>query len=72
MKQKLAQKEAEKAARIAAGDYSDEEDAAIHPRERARLAKERELEADLKNAADLFGGARISRLMLQHFLILIS
>jgi len=60
LKQKLAQKEAERAARIAAGDFSDGEDAAMHPREKARLAKERELEADLKNAADLFGGVRIS------------
>jgi len=58
LKAKLAQKEAERAARIAAGEDEDyDSDAVLDPREKARLDKERELNADLNNAADLLGAA---------------
>jgi translation initiation factor 3 subunit J len=59
LKQKLAEKAAAAAAR---GDDEDEEydeDAVLDPREKARLDKERELNADLKNAADLLGAAAL-------------
>jgi len=55
LKQKLAEKEAARRAQLAAGgseaDY--DEDAVLDPREKARLEKERELEADLRNAREL-------------------
>ncbi|KAJ7650039.1 eukaryotic translation initiation factor 3 subunit J [Roridomyces roridus] len=58
LKAKLAQKEAERAAREAAGEDSDyDSDAVLDPREKARIDKERELNADLNNAADLLGAA---------------
>jgi len=61
LKAKLAEKEAAKAARRAAGEDSDDydEDAVLDPREKARRDKERELNADLNNAADLFGAAAL-------------
>ncbi|EPT05520.1 hypothetical protein FOMPIDRAFT_1021336 [Fomitopsis schrenkii] len=61
LKQKLAEKEAAKAAKLAAGEDDDEydEDAVLDPREKARLDKERELNSDLNNAADLFGAAAL-------------
>jgi len=59
LKQVLAEKEAEKAARIERGEYDEEELVEMHPRERALLDKERELQADLKSAADLFGGMAV-------------
>ncbi|KAI0046585.1 translation initiation factor eIF3 subunit [Auriscalpium vulgare] len=61
LKAKLAEKEAAKAARLAAGEGSDEydEDSVLDPREKARLDRERELNADLKNAADLFGSTAL-------------
>ncbi|EIM91439.1 translation initiation factor eIF3 subunit [Stereum hirsutum FP-91666 SS1] len=61
LKQKLAEKEAQKAAARAAGEGSDDydEDAVLDPREKARRDRERELNADLNNAADLFGAAAL-------------
>ena len=55
LKQRLAQKEAAEAARIARGEFAPDELAEMHPQERARLEKERELQADLNHASDLFG-----------------
>ncbi|KAI0696296.1 eukaryotic translation initiation factor 3 subunit J [Cerioporus squamosus] len=59
LKAKLAEKEAEKKARAAAEDVDYDEDAVLDPREKARRDKERELAADLNNAADLFGAAAL-------------
>ncbi|KAH9831546.1 translation initiation factor eIF3 subunit [Rhodofomes roseus] len=60
LKQKLAEKEAARAARIAAGEDEDyDEDAVLDPREKMRLDKERELNSDLNNAADLLGAAAL-------------
>ena len=63
LKQKLAEKEAARQARLAAGDDEDEveydEDAVLDPRAKARLEKERELESDLHNATELFGSATV-------------
>ncbi|RDX57105.1 translation initiation factor eIF3 subunit [Polyporus arcularius HHB13444] len=59
LKAKLAEKEAEKKARAAVGDLDYDEDAVLDPREKARRDKERELAADLNNAADLFGAAAL-------------
>jgi len=59
LKAKLAEKEAAKAARRAAGEESEEEsfdsDDVLDPRAKALRDKQRELEADMKNAAELFG-----------------
>ncbi|KAI6024821.1 translation initiation factor eIF3 subunit [Pisolithus microcarpus] len=58
LKAKLAEKEAAKAARAAAGDDVEyDEDAVLDPRERARLDREKEIKADLDNTAALFGAA---------------
>lgn len=62
LKAKLAEKEAQKAARRAAGEDSDvvyDSDDVLDPREKARRDKERELNADLNNAAELFGAAAL-------------
>ncbi|KAI0707199.1 translation initiation factor eIF3 subunit [Earliella scabrosa] len=59
LKAKLAEKEAAKAAAAAAGDADYDEDAVLDPREKARRDKERELAADLNNAADLFGATAL-------------
>ncbi|KAI0775064.1 eukaryotic translation initiation factor 3 subunit J [Trametes elegans] len=59
LKAKLAEKEAAKAAKAAAGEDEYDEDAVLDPREKARRDKERELAADLNNAADLFGAAAL-------------
>ncbi|KAJ7126791.1 eukaryotic translation initiation factor 3 subunit J [Mycena epipterygia] len=60
LKAKLAQKEAERAARIEAGEDDDyDSDVVLDPREKARRDKERELNADLNNAAELFGAAAL-------------
>ena len=40
-------------------DDSYDSDAVLDPREKARLDKERELKADLNNAADLLGAAAL-------------
>jgi len=62
LKKRLAEKEAEMAARRAAGEDeedSDEEDI-LDPRAKALRDRQRELDADLKNAADLFGQTSVS------------
>ncbi|KZP00455.1 translation initiation factor eIF3 subunit [Calocera viscosa TUFC12733] len=59
LKQKIAEKEAAKAARAAAGLDSDVDEEEIDAAEKRRLDRERELAADLKNAADLLGGASV-------------
>src|SRR6267154_6621614 len=61
LKQKLAEKEAKRQARLAAGDSEVEydEDAVIDPRAKAHLEKQRELEYDLNNATELFGSATV-------------
>lgn len=58
MKAKLAEKSAAKAAKAETDDDYDE-DAVLDPREKSRLDKERELKADLGNAADLLGAAAL-------------
>ncbi|KAK7032277.1 Translation initiation factor 3 subunit J component [Paramarasmius palmivorus] len=58
LKQKLAEKEAAKAAKKDEDDAYDS-DAVLDPREKARRDKEKELNADLNNAADLFGAAAL-------------
>ncbi|KAF8843715.1 translation initiation factor eIF3 subunit [Paxillus ammoniavirescens] len=57
LKAKLAEIEAAKASRAAAGEGEYDEDSVLDPREKARLDKEREINADLDNAAALFGAA---------------
>jgi len=61
LKQKLAEKEAARQVRIAAGDGDMEydEDAVLDPRAKARLEKEHELKSDLHHAEELFGSATI-------------
>ncbi|KAJ7364274.1 eukaryotic translation initiation factor 3 subunit J [Mycena albidolilacea] len=59
LKAKLAQKEAERAARIEAGEDEYDSDVVLDPREKARRDKERELNADLNNAAELLGSAAL-------------
>ncbi|KDQ57138.1 hypothetical protein JAAARDRAFT_58613 [Jaapia argillacea MUCL 33604] len=65
LKAKIAEKEAAKAAKKADGDGIDsssdvyDEDVVLDPREKARLDKERELNADLANAQELFGAASL-------------
>ncbi|EEB98460.1 hypothetical protein MPER_02025, partial [Moniliophthora perniciosa FA553] len=58
LKQKLAEKEAAKAAKKDEDDAYDS-DAVLDPREKARLDKEKELNSDLNNAAELFGAAAL-------------
>lgn len=58
LKAKLAEKAAAKAA--AGGDDDEyDEDAVLDPREKLRRDRERELQADLNNAADLMGAAAL-------------
>ncbi|KAG6812377.1 hypothetical protein H0H92_003190 [Tricholoma furcatifolium] len=62
LKAKLAEKEAQKAAKKAAGEDDDDEydsDAVLDPREKARRDKEKELNSDLNNAAELFGASAL-------------
>lgn len=61
IKQKIAEKEALKAQQAAAGEEEDvyNEDDVLDPREKARRDRERELAADLNNAADLLGAAAL-------------
>jgi len=61
LKAKLAEKEAAKAAKKAAGDDSDDYDSdeVLDPREKAKRDKEKELKADLDNAASLLGSAAL-------------
>ncbi|KIJ66935.1 hypothetical protein HYDPIDRAFT_180585 [Hydnomerulius pinastri MD-312] len=57
LKAKLAEIEAAKAAKLAAGEDEYDEDSVLDPREKARRDKEIEIKADLDNAAALFGAA---------------
>ena len=61
LKAKLAEKAAIKATKDNNDDDTTEydEDAVLDPREKARRDKERELNADLNNAAELFGAAAL-------------
>ncbi|TEB34554.1 translation initiation factor eIF3 subunit [Coprinellus micaceus] len=60
LKQKLAEKEAQKAQKKDSDDDAEyDSDAVLDPRAKARRDKERELNADLTNAADLFGAAAL-------------
>jgi len=60
LKAKLAEIEANKAARAANGEDEEyDSDAVLDPRAKARADKERELNADLDNAAALFGTAAL-------------
>jgi translation initiation factor 3 subunit J len=68
LKAKLTAKDAAKAARLA----EDAEDADYHsdhvhdPLEKARQDKQREVNADLNNAADLFGAAALGGIIRHH------
>lgn len=55
----MAEKEAAKAAAREAGDVDYDSDEVLDPREKAKRDKERELNADLNNAAELFGAAAL-------------
>ena len=55
MKAKLAEKEAARAAKPADDDELYDEDSVLDPRAKALRDKQRELESDMGNAADLFG-----------------
>ncbi|KAK0480118.1 translation initiation factor eIF3 subunit [Armillaria novae-zelandiae] len=57
LKAKIAEKEAAKAARKSEDEYDS--DSVLDPREKARREKELELNADLNNAAELFGAAAL-------------
>lgn len=57
LKAKLAEKEAAKA--VASTDSPYDSDDVLDPREKARRDKEKELQADLNNAADLLGAAAL-------------
>ena len=61
LKAKLAEKEAQKTLKNDSDDDDSnyDSDAVLDPREKARQDKERELKADLNNAADLLGGAAL-------------
>jgi len=62
LKAKLAEKEAQKALKSDSdddGSDSYDSDSVLDPREKARQDKERELKADLNNAAELLGGAAL-------------
>ncbi|KAF9456757.1 translation initiation factor eIF3 subunit [Collybia nuda] len=62
LKAKLAEKEAQKASRNATGEDDNSEydsDDVLDPREKARRDKEKELNSDLNNAAELFGAAAL-------------
>lgn len=65
LKAKLAEKEAQKAIKKGSDDSDPyDSDAVLDPREKARLDKERELKADLNNAADLLGAAALGGMLL--------
>jgi translation initiation factor 3 subunit J len=59
LKAKLAEKEAEKAKRIAEGEEEYDSDDVLDPRAKAKRDRERELNADLSNAAELLGAASL-------------
>jgi translation initiation factor 3 subunit J len=67
LKQKIAEKEAQKAARIAAGledDDDDEEGSVVNDAEQRRRDKEREVMADLNNATSLLGAAALGGMVV--------
>ncbi|KXN86063.1 Eukaryotic translation initiation factor 3 subunit J, partial [Leucoagaricus sp. SymC.cos] len=75
LKQKLAEKEAEKARKKATGEEDDSEydsDQMLDPREKARRDKERQMQSDLNNAADLFGAAALGGTSSNELDLLIS
>ncbi|KAF9478834.1 translation initiation factor eIF3 subunit [Pholiota conissans] len=59
LKAKLAEKEAQKATKKASDSDDYDSDVVLDPREKARRDKERELKADLNNAAELLGAAAL-------------
>ncbi|KAJ3732522.1 translation initiation factor eIF3 subunit [Lentinula guzmanii] len=59
LKAKLAEKKAIKASQKDDDDDAYDSDAVLDPREKARRLKEKELNSDLNNAADLFGAAAL-------------
>jgi translation initiation factor 3 subunit J len=61
LKAKLAEKEAQKAAQKEAreDDTDYDSDEVLDPREKAKQDREKELKADLNNAAELFGAAAL-------------
>jgi translation initiation factor 3 subunit J len=59
LKAKLAEKEAQKTARKDAEDEDYDSDEVLDPTEKAKQDRERELKADLHNAAELFGAAAL-------------
>ena len=62
LKAKLIEKEAAKATRSAQetdDDVAYDSDQVLDPREKARLDKQREVNSDLNNTADLFGAAAL-------------
>ncbi|KAH6913369.1 eukaryotic translation initiation factor 3 subunit J [Coprinopsis sp. MPI-PUGE-AT-0042] len=59
LKAKLAEKEAEKAKRVAEGEDEYDSDDVLDPRAKAKRDRERELNADLSNAAELLGAASL-------------
>lgn len=64
LKAKLAEKEAQKAVKKDSDDSDPyDSDAVLDPREKARRDKERELKADLNNAADLLGAAALGGML---------
>jgi translation initiation factor 3 subunit J len=73
IKQKLAEKEAERQARLAAGDseVDYDEDAVLDPRAKAQLEKQRELESDLSHATELFGSATVKGAWVKRIFILV-
>ncbi len=61
IKQKIAEKEAEKAKRVLENpDEIYDESAVLNPREAALRAREKEVEADMAIATELFGAAALS------------
>jgi translation initiation factor 3 subunit J len=59
LKAKLAEKEAAKAAKNSDDEDLYDSDDVLDPREKARRDRDRELKADLNNAADLLGSAAL-------------
>lgn len=57
IKAKIAEKEAQKAAK--ANDVEYDSDDVLDPKEKARRDKERELKSDLHNAVDLLGAGAL-------------
>ena len=72
MKAKIAEKAALKASKADQEDDYYDEDAVLDPREKARRDRERELESDLNNAADLFGAAGLGGMFALHVNIFLS